>query len=89
MDQGAIAVLDAADVEDDDVRREREECDGPWQAAHGIVQADANDDLAVLVHKLCKQYPPVGDQRTVEDGTIAVQDLSLRIRKGECFSLRD
>merc|ERR1712196_51839 len=40
---------------------------------------------AVFLHRISHQYAPSGKQRF--EGTVAVQDISLRIRKRECFSL--
>ena len=42
---------------------------------------------AVVFQNVRKQYPPNGKQRYISDGTVAVRDVSLRIREGEIFGL--
>jgi len=70
------APLRAQDVEDDDVQRERQEIDAQPMGSLA-------DDAVRLIH-LRKEFPARGDEA---QGTVAVSDLSLRMKKGECFAL--
>lgn len=63
------------ELEDEDVRREREQVDD--------ASLDAGADAVRLVH-LRKSFYPRGDE---EEGTTAVADLCVRMRRGECFAL--
>ena len=64
-----------AEVEDDDVTRERKE----------VEQNIGTQEAAILMRELKVQYPPTGNQRF--EGNVAVQELSLRVKKNECFAL--
>merc|ERR1711871_350767 len=82
--------LDSEDVEDEDVLAERQACSELFDRKRtGRLTGDEEDGRtvtpAVFLHRVSHQYAPSGKQRFL--GTVAVQDISLRIRKRECFSL--
>ena len=66
-------------AEDEDVRAEREAVEAERGGEGG-----AADPYAVRLCHLRKQWLPKGNEA---DGTVAVQDLCLRMRRGECFAL--
>ena len=71
-------MLTKDEAEDDDVRNEREVVD------QEMVNPPANDPYAVRLVHMKKRYWARGKERT---GTVAVKDLSLRMKRGECFAL--
>jgi ABC-type multidrug transport system ATPase subunit len=79
-------VLAGEDVEDEDVLHERDECSNMYKDEKDDEELGKNKTTpAVFLHQVHCKYPPSGKQRT--KGTVAVHDLSLRIRPKECFSL--
>ena len=92
-EESASFYLASEDVEDEDVLAERNACE--TYAKRSVAQGRAIDGTdeetggeaqsAVFLHRVKHAYRAKGKQRF--EGTVAVQDLSLRIRKKECFSL--
>ena len=99
-DSISIEELSRSEIEDNDVRRERQECASEIAGSGiGISMVDMNlnpraaSDVesqgvthdAIVAHGIRKEYNPTGLQRF--EGTVAVQDFSLRVREKECLSL--
>ena len=65
----------AGAVEDEDVEDER-----------AIIDSQYSDEVesAIKISHLCKEFLPKGNEKK---GTVAVDDLCLRINPGECFAL--
>eukprot|EP00605_Chrysophyceae_sp_TOSAG23-4_P001018 GSChrysophyteH1.ASY1.ANO1.1119.1 assembled CDS len=70
-----IEQFSSSEIEDDDVRAERE----------AVTTSPIFDDGSIVMRDLRKQYHPTGMQQF--EGTTAVRDLSLHILPKECFSL--
>jgi ABC-type multidrug transport system ATPase subunit len=79
--------MPVTEIEDDDVRAERVECDTGLRSLEMVNRHAANnvENDAVLAAGIHMEYPPSGMQRY--EGTVAVKDFSLRIKKKECFAL--
>ena len=82
--------LNSEDVEDEDVLAERQACSELFDSKRmknptGDEEFGQKIAPAVFLHRISHQYMPSGKQRF--EGTVAVQDISLRIRNRECFSL--
>ncbi len=79
--------MPVTEIEDDDVRAERVECDTGLRSLEMVNRNAANnvENDAVLACGIHMEYPPSGMQRY--EGTVAVKDFSLRIKKKECFAL--
>jgi len=87
-----ISQMPRDQIEDDDVRTERGECDAGLRSLEMVAigtQTAATTNKAeidaVLAAGIHMEYPPSGHQRY--EGTVAVKDFSLRIKKKECFAL--
>ena len=77
---------DNVDVEDEDVRAERAEIDNGGDvlnSRHTDIENRGEDSAISMIH-LKKRFWPKADEI---EGTLAVSDLCLRIRVGECFAL--
>jgi ABC-type multidrug transport system ATPase subunit len=78
--QAAVAA-DMSALEDEDVTAERAQVDADANAGAG---AGHSDEYAVRLSHLRKQYYPRGTEAV---GTLAVADLCVRMKRGECFAL--
>ena len=82
------------------MKRERRQCEIEYGTENGFEEQKEEEESSLLekgkmkkTHSIVfksvrKQYPPSGStQRYLSDGTVAVSNVSLRVRKGEVFGL--